>query len=80
MIKIIRAKYKHGIFEPLDKVDIKEGSEVNVIIDNSEFISEDERKQRFLASAGKWKDIVDEKFLDEIYEQRRLHTRPEVKF
>ncbi|MEK7395659.1 MAG: antitoxin family protein [Candidatus Poribacteria bacterium] len=79
MLKTIRAKYKHGLFEPLEEVDLEEDSEVNITIDSHKSMSEEERRKRFLSSAGKWKDIVDEKILDEIYEQRRLRTRPEVK-
>ena len=80
MLRTIRAKYKHGIFEPLEKIDLEENSEVNITIYSPESMSEEERRKRFHASAGKWKDIVDEKILDEIYEQRRLRTRPEAKF
>jgi predicted DNA-binding antitoxin AbrB/MazE fold protein len=80
MLKTIRAKYKHGLFEPLEEVDLEEDSEVNITIDSHESMSEEERRKRFHSSAGKWKDIVDEKILDEIYEQRRLRTRPDVKF
>jgi len=79
MLKTIKAKYKHGIFEPLEKVDLEDGSEVNITIESHKFMSEDEREKRFLSSAGGWKDLLDEKFLDEIYEQRKRKTRPEVK-
>jgi predicted DNA-binding antitoxin AbrB/MazE fold protein len=80
MLNTIKAKYKNGIFEPLEKVNLKDGTEVNLIIDgDSEELSEEEKDQLFLSSAGGWKDIVDEKILDEIYEQRKIHTCPEVK-
>jgi predicted DNA-binding antitoxin AbrB/MazE fold protein len=80
MLKTIKAKYKHGIFEPSERVNLKDGIEVNLTIDNySEELSEEEKERLFLSSAGGWKDIVDESFLDEIYEQRKRKTRPEVK-
>ena len=79
MLKTIKAKYKHGIFEPLEKVDLEDGSEVNITIESRKFMSEEEREKRFLSSAGGWKDLLDESFLDEIYEQRKRKTRPEVK-
>jgi predicted DNA-binding antitoxin AbrB/MazE fold protein len=79
MLNTIKAKYKNGVFEPLEKVDLEDGSEVNITIESRKFMSEEERERRFLSSAGGWKDIVDENFLDEIYEQRKRKTRPEVK-
>lgn len=32
MLKTIKAKYKHGIFEPIEKVRLEEGTEVNISI------------------------------------------------
>jgi predicted DNA-binding antitoxin AbrB/MazE fold protein len=79
MIKVIRAKYNHGIFEPLERLDIKDGIEVNLIIETkSDDISDEEKLDRFLSSAGSWKDYIDEDFLDEIYNQRKRIYRPEA--
>jgi len=72
MPKTIKAKYKNGIFEPLETVEIKDGTEINIMIfENQALMSEEEKLKRFLSSAGSWKDYVDESFLDEIYEQRK---------
>jgi len=79
MIKVIKAKYNHGIFEPLERLDIKDGMEVNLIIDTrSDDISDEDKLDHFLSSAGSWKDYIDEDFLDEIYNQRKRIQRPEV--
>jgi predicted DNA-binding antitoxin AbrB/MazE fold protein len=79
MLKIIKAKYKHGLFEPLEKVNLRDGMEVNLVIDNyPDEMTEEEKDRLFLSSAGGWKDIVDEGFLNEIYEQRKRRTRPEA--
>jgi len=78
--KTIKAIYRNGVIEPLEEIDLADGIEITVTLEDvSPPLSEEERRKRFLSSAGGWKDIVDEKFLDEIYRQRSLRTRPEVK-
>jgi len=80
LLKTIRARYRNGLIEPLETIDLAEGAEITITLEDvSPPLSEEERRRRFLSSAGGWKDIVDEKFLDEIYRQRSLRTRPEVK-
>jgi predicted DNA-binding antitoxin AbrB/MazE fold protein len=80
LLKTIKARYRNGVIEPLEKIDLADGVEITVTLEDiSPHLSEEERRKRFLSSAGGWKDIVDEKFLDEIYRQRGLRTRPEVK-
>jgi predicted DNA-binding antitoxin AbrB/MazE fold protein len=80
LLKTIKARYRNGIIEPLEEIDLADGAEVTITLEDvSPPMSEEERLKRFLSSAGGWKDIVDEKFLDEIYRQRSLRTRPEVK-
>lgn len=79
MLKTIKAKYRNGVIEPLEKIDIAEDAEITITIDVLPFISEEERWKKFLSAAGGWKDIVDDGFLDEIYRQRSVRNRPEVK-
>ncbi len=53
MLKTIKAKYKHGIFEPLERVNLKDGIEVNLTIDNySEELSEEEKVIRMARDLG----------------------------
>ncbi len=80
MLKTIKARYRNGLIEPLEKIDLADDVEITITLEDvSTPLSEEERRRRFLSSAGGWKDIVDEKFLDEIYRQRSLRTRPAVK-
>ena len=80
MPRIIKARYRNGVIEPLEKLDLADGAEVTVVLEDIHpSLLEEEKRKRFLASAGSWKDIVDEKFLDGIYRQRSLRTRSEVK-
>lgn len=79
MAKTIKARYIKGLIEPLEKLDIVDGAEITVALESvPPSLSESEGREGFLSSAGSWKDIVDEKFLEEIYRQRGLRTRPEV--
>ncbi|MFC1716345.1 antitoxin family protein [Candidatus Poribacteria bacterium] len=79
MTKTIKARYKNGIIEPLEKLDIIDGSEITITLEDvSPSLTEDGKRERFLSSAGSWKDIVDEAFLEGIYNQRSLRTRPGV--
>lgn len=79
MLRTIKAKYKNGVIEPLDKIDIAEEAEITITIDVPLSISEEERWKKFLSSADGWKDIVDEEFLDEIYRQRGVRHFERVK-
>ena len=80
MLKTIRARYRNGLIEPLEEIDLADGVEITVTLEEiSPSLSEEERRERFLSSAGSWKDIVDEEFLPQVYRQRYLHTRSEVK-
>ena len=72
MSDTIRARVKHGMLEPLEKIDLPEGSEVTVTIVKG-------RRPDFEAfrrAAGGWKDIDAEKLIRMIYRSRRVSTRP----
>jgi predicted DNA-binding antitoxin AbrB/MazE fold protein len=77
MAKTIRAKFKGGIFEPLEKIELEEGKEVEVIIP----AKIEKVLEALKETAGAWKDTINcEKLLKDIYESRRLSAkRPEVK-
>jgi len=78
MLKTIKAKYKNGVFEPIEKINLTDGTEAHVTFDSNSSESEEEKLRIFLSSAGSWKDYLDESFLDEIYEQRKRKHRQEV--
>ena len=80
LAKAIKAKYKNGVLELLEKVDLPEGTEVTISLEPSDVLSEEEKRRRFLSAAGGWKDLLDcEQFLKDVYESRKIHTRPAVK-
>ncbi len=76
MEKIVKAKYKNGVIEPMKSLEIPDDTEITITVNMPSVLSEEEKWNSFLSAAGSWKDIVDEDFLDEIYRQRELHTRP----
>lgn len=78
MLKTIKARFKNGVIEPLEEIDIADGTELIVTVDISTPLPGKEKLERFLSSAGSWKDIVGEDFLDEVYRQRSIRTRSEV--
>ena len=78
MAKEIRARFSHGVLEPLEALDLKEGEEVKVLIT--------ERPQgkgminALRASAGGWKGLIEaEELQRNIYADRLISTRPEPK-
>ncbi len=42
MIKSVRARFRGGLFEPLDEVDLEEGAEVLLTLEDEVFQSEEE--------------------------------------
>ena len=47
MIKSVRARFRGGLFEPLDEVDLEEGAEVLLTLEDEVFQSEDEEDAAF---------------------------------
>jgi len=79
MEKTIRARYKKGVIEPLEKLELEEGVEVEVTISS---LPEVERaREAIKATAGAWDGEVNcDELIKDIYEARRLSAaRPEVK-
>lgn len=74
----IRARFKNGVIEPLEKVELNDGEELTLTIvrvSNSE-----EEKDAFRKSRGGWKGLIDcEELKRNIYEDRLINTRSEVK-
>ena len=69
---IIRAKYKNGVIEPLENLELSDGEEVVLTIVRSP----EARKTQdaFRKSRGGWKDFIDcEKLKKDIYESRSIH-------
>ncbi len=72
MSRTIRAKYRRGVFEPIEPVRLDEEEEVEITL--PEPTKED--VDAFLRSAGSWKDIVPEEFIAEIHRRRATRRDP----
>lgn len=79
LAKTIKAKYKNGLIEPLEKLNLPESREITITIEE---LSSDKPLdlERAKSARGGWKGIVDcDELLRNIYMDRLIHTRPEVK-
>ncbi len=76
MEKTIRAKFRNGMIEPLEKLEIEEGKEFLVTVRDPLSLED-----RFEKAMGSWEGRIDcEQLIKDIYESRRLSaTRPEVR-
>ena len=77
-MKTIRARFSRGKIEPLEKIDLEEGREITVTIINVPGAQGE--KDILEATAGGWKGLIDaEELKKNIYNDRLISTRPEVK-
>ncbi len=77
MLAIVKAKFSNGALVPLEPLDLEEGEEVTVSIEDIRSPNESPRTLHELA--GAWKGTHDpEELLRSIYSDRLLSTRPET--
>ena len=71
MIKV-KARFTNGTLTPLEPVELKEGDEVTLSIDDTPQLSYEERFAKFKAAAGGWEDNGEywDNFKEYIYEAR----------
>lgn len=70
----IRARVRHGLLEPVEKLDLPEGKEVTVTILD---VPSEEDVEAFRRSFGGWKGTIDaEALIRNIRESRSVSTRP----
>ncbi len=74
MNKTIRARFRGGVLEPMDRIDLPEGEEVTVTITKQPSA---EDLEAFRRAAGSWRGKVDaEELIRNIYADRLISTRP----
>ena len=71
--RIIKGKYKKGVFEPLEPVNLREDEIVEIVVPEK-----DTDDATFLSSFGTWKDVVLESFIKEVYERRVRGSRSPI--
>lgn len=76
----VRARFKAGVLELLDKVDLSDGAEVSVTIIETNATADtggESMREALKATAGAWKNLIDAETLKRnIYEDRLIDTRP----
>ncbi len=78
MEKTIKAKFKKGVIEPLEKLRLEEGEELNVTISTLPKVKDVLKALK--NTAGGWRNLVDaEELKRKIHEERLITTRPEPK-
>lgn len=75
MSRNIRARVRRGVFEPLEPINVPDGTEVTVTISDEPSVEDIEAFHR---SAGSWKGTIDaDKLIRDIYNDRLISTRPQ---
>lgn len=70
----IRARYRNGVIEPLEQLDLPENTEITITIAEARPKDAADALER---SAGAWKDSVDcDALIRNIYADRLISTRP----
>ena len=74
-LRTIRARYAGGVLEPLEALDLEDGAEVSVAIE--EKLPADEAEAAFWRSAGSWKGNHDDpdELIRMLYESRIRGSR-----
>ena len=68
MERTIKAKFKNGVIEPLEKLELEEGREFLITV--RDFLGPEDR---FEKAMGSWRERIDcEQLINDIYESRRL--------
>ncbi len=80
MVRTIRAKFSHGVFEPLEKEVaslVKDGEEVLITISTAPVA---QTGDALTETAGGWRGLIDgDQLKRNIYADRLVATRPEPK-
>jgi predicted DNA-binding antitoxin AbrB/MazE fold protein len=78
VIKTVKARYNKGQFQPLESLDLTEGSEVLLTVATPQPLKNEDPTDE---TAGAWSDLLDCQALEQdIYQDRLVNTRPVVNF
>jgi predicted DNA-binding antitoxin AbrB/MazE fold protein len=81
MGKTIKARFSKGMIEPLEKVKIREGEVITIsILEATSNIEKRNFSEALKKTAGGWEGLIDcDELIRNIYNDRLIATRPEVK-
>jgi predicted DNA-binding antitoxin AbrB/MazE fold protein len=76
LLKTVKAMYKNGVVEPLEKIEFPEGAEITITVSEDKRAAHDGLDKSF----GGWKCLIDaERFLRDVYADRDISTRRKIK-
>ena len=78
MPKKLRAKFANGVLVPLDELDLEEGAEITLSIDDEPELSLEERIEKMKSAAGAWKGKHDPEELKRMIYASRIAGSREV--
>lgn len=78
MPKKLRAKVANGVLVPLDELDLEEGAEITLSIDDKPELSLEERIEKMKSAAGAWKGKHDPEELKRMIYASRIAGSREV--
>ena len=77
MIRNIRARVRRGLIEPLEPINVPDGTEVTVTIPDDPSAAD---REAFRSSAGSWAGLIDaEALIRDLYDRRLTGSRPETR-
>ena len=78
MVREIKGRFSGGIVLPLEELDLEEGEEVVIAVNDEPSL--ERRRKALRASAGAWKGLHDpDELIRNIYASRLIQSRPEPK-
>ncbi len=79
MVREVRAKYRQGKIEPVEELDLQEGEEVIILIEEKPRPADRESGLAFERAAGSWEGTLDfEQFLADLRDDRKRQQRPPI--
>jgi len=77
MSRNIRARVRRGLFEPLEPINVPDGTEVTVTIPDGPTPAD---REAFRRSAGSWAGLIDaDALIRDLYDRRLTGSRPEFR-
>lgn len=79
MPKTIRARFSHGVFKPMEKIEFPENKECEITIEDETTESNIKSEADILDSTfGAWSDIDCDTLKKNIYSDREISNRPKT--
>jgi predicted DNA-binding antitoxin AbrB/MazE fold protein len=79
MAREVKARFLHGKIEPLEELDLKEGDQITILVQEDSTADDAAATAAFERSAGSWEGTLDfDEFLTDIRNSRKRPQRRPV--